>query len=674
MFAAIGQTRHGERVPDEVVRRAHSECKGGDRVRSLNELHVWMVKKFPETPFFDAAIAEGAYPNALAAFFVSCGWVEWEKHAIWALHGEVYISRLKHAKDSLSEDVHRDHMAGALMHRANGLTHMARCGQLSNLDQMQLPCWDAPKPLVDIAALAVHDLRQSCSLRSLKYGKQGNSKSVLPAYTAALENLATAITIHGNIAGQVPEMVLWLRKRANALVLGSDAALLEACETGAPLDPEEQRAVQKDLRLAETAAACVPHKQMPTTSGDQCLQCRSSAATMIGFACRCRCMCNACADNSSHRSRIQECPSCGDYTEFIPDPTHDQRAAAVSGELTFDLSGLDGNRHMLVGFHGGCPDGCAAAFMLRQTLLRLHAGVIVEMVPFGHQQERFLTVVKPGTIVFSVDITPAESDEPALKDAHQVFIIDHHFSEVAIQDALTKNLPNVTNLSNCHDNECAASLVRELTAPFLKFNDDAVQMFHKMDVFQHELPPRLENDFVNFKAFITQNGERNVSVDLVRQMFEDPVACLSKGKELTAKTKRLTEELSRGITVMAEKDGCWRVLWVQQPAHCRPIDLTLYQDLIDRHQNGTPTLVLTQDSKPLPTGLFNLGLRRAGSEIDVSKVAIKLKATPGFVGGGGHPFAGGAQSNELLLYEQMKQIIQKIMEELCEENEGWEIA
>jgi len=330
IFGAVRQLREGGTISQATKQRARDLCAGGKKIRNLNELHSWMNEQFPDVPFFDATIGEGEYPKSLAAFLVSCDWLEWKKHAIWTLHGDLYIKRLQTTKDGMPEDMFRDHLAGALMHRANGLTHMARCGKSMGQDQFELPCWDTPRTVLDIAANAVHDIRQACTLRSAKYGAKGNSKSILFAYKAALQNLATAITVHGNIAGEEPKMASWLEKRANSLSLCTNTALLEACESGTALAPAEQIAVQRDLRLAETAAANVfPAQVSGTVDVDCCLQCKTAAATMIGFSCRCRCLCQTCASGNAQRSRIQECPRCGDYTEFVQDAAVAQSLARV---------------------------------------------------------------------------------------------------------------------------------------------------------------------------------------------------------------------------------------------------------------------------------------------------------------------------------------------------------
>jgi len=254
------------------------------------------------------------------------------------------------------------------------------------------------------------------------------------------------------------------------------------------------------------------------------------------------------------------------------------------------------------------------------------------------------------------------SDVEVLKKARAVILIDHHVSEEDTQEHITGACPNAINLSDNHNKECAATLVQRLVKPLnLNFDVDLIHMFHKMDVFEHTLPPHLEEHFPNFKAFLTQRGERNVQLDLVKEMFENREVCLSRGQELAARVQQRTDELASALTVVAEKEGEWRVLLAEQLADCRPVDFGRYQERIDAHKTGIPTLVITYDTKALPNGLYNLGLRRAGSELDVSVIAAKLKGMPEFVGGGGHPFAGGAQMKDQLALEKVVEISTNVM-------------
>lgn len=128
-----------------------------------------------------------------------------------------------------------------------------------------------------------------------------------------MNNLATGIEIHAWCTGAEAKMAEWLRTRANALALGQ-AKLLESCEAGVPLEDAERKLVQRDLRLADNAASAVPVVGGGYTE-ELCVMCAKSPATMLGFACRCQCLCRECAAKSGQR--IQECPKCGDFTEFV---------------------------------------------------------------------------------------------------------------------------------------------------------------------------------------------------------------------------------------------------------------------------------------------------------------------------------------------------------------------
>jgi len=273
-----------------------------------------MVKRFPESRAFNPRIAEGDHPANLAAFVLSLTkWLEWRKHAVWALHGEVFIAHLKSAKESLAEEKYQDNYAGALMHRANGMAHMARHAARVGEQSIQLPCWREAKTVVQMAAEAVMDLRQSCTLRSAKYGSNGReSKSIFFAYQAALRNLADAMDIHAELTGTEAKQSTWCRTRADNLALG-DKRILEACETGEELCADDRQRIERDLRIAMNAASDVPVLGGGQDS-EMCSQCTQASATHIGFSCRCKCLCRSCATADG---RVRECPMCGDFTEFV---------------------------------------------------------------------------------------------------------------------------------------------------------------------------------------------------------------------------------------------------------------------------------------------------------------------------------------------------------------------
>ena len=292
-------------------------------MRDLAELYAWMLDQNPETPFFDNSIASGSYPLALAAFVTSCSWEDWKKHAVYALHGEIYLKRLEAAKALMPPTAYRDHFAGASMHKANGYCHMARCAHDIGLEEVSLPSWDEPLELSLVSTQAVVDMRLACTLRSEKYNQKHTTENTVKAYQAALRNLADALEVHALLSGEggaeVGGMATWLRERATNLALAQQQ-LLVACAAGQPLDAADERRVASDLRLAETAAGVVTRRSEPAPSDpgtdsepDVCASCGNDTATHLGFTCRCLCLCVSCA----RTSRVLECPICHDFTEFV---------------------------------------------------------------------------------------------------------------------------------------------------------------------------------------------------------------------------------------------------------------------------------------------------------------------------------------------------------------------
>ena len=321
-FGSLIQLRSGQQVAPDVVKRARQHCQGGRVVRNLGELYDWMNVQNPEMPYFDTRIAVGQYPISLAAFVTSCTWEPWKKHAVYALHGELYLQRLKTAKSMMRPETYRDHFAGASMHKANGYAHMARAAGAQGLTELVLPTWEAPRSLGDISARAVADLRVTCTLRSEKYGQKSGSESSVKAYQAALRNLADALEIHANIApggsaeSDTHRMTGWLRERATNLAL-TNQKLLVACDAGETLGQDERGLITRDLRLAETAARSVPQPEHEEerTAPEMCAKCGANPPTHLGFPCRCLCLCEDCV--SADGGRIIECPICEDFTEFV---------------------------------------------------------------------------------------------------------------------------------------------------------------------------------------------------------------------------------------------------------------------------------------------------------------------------------------------------------------------
>ena len=106
------------------------------------------------------------------------------------------------------------------------------------------------------------------------------------------------------------------------------------------------------------------------------------------------------------------------------------------------------------------------------------------------------------------------------------------------------------------------------------------------------------------------------------------------------------------------------------------MDLELYQSLIDQLAESKATLFLTLNRTPLPTGLWNVGLRRAGEAVDVGVLGQRLgsrlyrRADLGFETGGGHPYAAGAQcGNYDLSADAVCQEVVRICEGMLTEGE-----
>lgn len=277
---------------------------------NLHDLYSWMLSQNPETPLFDTKISQGAYPAALAAFVASNCWEPWKMHAVYAMHGEIYLARLKTAKSEMEQKSYRDHVAGASMHRANGQMHMVRCAAATGLVQLQIPCWDVPQTLVDIATQAVADMRTACTLRSEKYGLPGCSEGTVKAYQAALKNLADAMEIHHHVtgSGNTAKVVSRLRERAMNLSL-TDQKVLAACSAGSSLGAQEQQSVARDVRLGDAANHVIAVRQAPEVSPHAlCARCQTTVATHHGFSCRCLCLCAECVE--AQGSRVLECPNC----------------------------------------------------------------------------------------------------------------------------------------------------------------------------------------------------------------------------------------------------------------------------------------------------------------------------------------------------------------------------
>jgi len=321
----------------------------------------------------------------------------------------------------------------------------------------------------------------------------------------------------------------------------------------------------------------------------------------------------------------------------------------MSPKVPFKLTAIPISTNILIGYHMGCVDGVTAAYILKRALDFL--GLKCKIVPIAHAGKRFAMHVEEGQTIFSVDVSPSLEDLEALGCVSQLIILDHHVSEKdtheKLGEALGEKLVNLSDLSGEH---CGASLVHRMVMESIEglhFDMDVIHMVHKMDVFQHPMPSHLDADFLSFKSFLVRDGERNVSLESVGDMFTDKVGSLAIGKQLSKPILDRTRQLFESAVVLVETSS-FRILLCVQAPECRPIDFHSYQELIDSKIDGKRTLFLTQDMLPNSHGIYNVGLRRSGDNLNVTTVAMSLKVLPPFISGGGHPYAGGVQSNVLV--------------------------
>ena len=303
-------------------------------------------------------------------------------------------------------------------------------------------------------------------------------------------------------------------------------------------------------------------------------------------------------------------------------------------------------------YHGGCPDGCLAALVLRHAIVERFMPSSLELIPTSHASCNAGTVTKGSTAIF-VDVSPTLKDEATLRECRCVIILDHHASVADTHTQLQAALPHLSNFSDHGGKECGASLViRFCGSSFVA--DWITYLFHKLDVFEHLLPDDVEKQFNAFKGFITQRGFGKCTVELVEELLDDTDAALKLGGELYEAVAQSTQNVfaRRSLQADRSKVSVWSVELADvdalEPAKPDIIDLELYQSLIDTMDSSRPVVVVTFDRTRLPSGLWAVGLRRAGNALNVGDVAKTLGGCSAlaFKAGGGHPYAAGAQCGD----------------------------
>merc|ERR1711862_497449 len=173
--------------------------------------------------------------------------------------------------------------------------------------------------------------------------------------------------------------------------------------------------------------------------------------------------------------------------------------------------------------------------------------------------------------------------------------------------------------------ECGASLCARFVEGICSFDKDLVDMFRKQDVFKSTLDPRLTTVFNYFRAFIIKDGDCNVSLETVRSMFENKNESLRQGEELFAPVIANTKRLADSAVVVHESEE-FKVYLAHHENPAEAIDLMLYQGFIDERMCDKKVLWLTSSDAQRSNGLYNLGIRRAGSGIHVGKLCAAMKA------------------------------------------------
>jgi len=305
-----------------------------------------------------------------------------------------------------------------------------------------------------------------------------------------------------------------------------------------------------------------------------------------------------------------------------------------------------------------------AALILRDSVKTSFKPTSLELIPTTHAG-RNADQVAEGSMVFFADVSPTVEDEEQLRKCRCVVILDHHASATAAQRRLESSLPNLKNFSDDSGIECGASIVNRFCSSKL-VPEGTLHLFHKMDVFQHNVPDDAMKNFDAFKGFITQKGFGRCTVDLVEEFLAHTEDCLYRGSLIYTKTAASTRALFESRKMVRETETL--ALWaVEVPGdYSEATDLELYQKLIDQIPKTKAILFATFNRTRLSNGLWSVGLRRgAGDTLDVGKVASKLGtcAHLNFKTGGGHPYAAGAQCGD---FEQSTASICDELVQICQ--------
>jgi len=238
---------------------------------------------------------------------------------------------------------------------------------------------------------------------------------------------------------------------------------------------------------------------------------------------------------------------------------------------------------------------------------------------------------------------------------------------------ISEQVAGFVDLSILDDVECGVSLVKKYVGEVYCLPDPVLQMAWKLDVFGHVLPAEYEPFWDGFRGWVKMDGERKTSVNLMEKLMDDFDLSIAAGKkyfdEVIEDTSRIFSENQLTMHDVAD----FRVVFVNVPNddQTKPMDFPTYQALIDEQlsEPHRTTIVATINRQVLGKKSWNLGLRRAGVNVDVGKLATALRREQPelFAGGGGHPFAAGAQCLDphALLEELVNAIVTLVPQCLC---------
>ena len=321
---------------------------------------------------------------------------------------------------------------------------------------------------------------------------------------------------------------------------------------------------------------------------------------------------------------------------------------------------LTGEYPVELRFHAGCPDGCFSAVELEkfikenqtQAQKEKYGDIKIKCIAAFHGTT-IADSIEEDCVAFFLDISPTKEDAENLKKAKISIVLDHHNTATDALTFLTSTVPNVYNLSNMSGNECGASLAQKF-CECEAIDDWIIQLFHRMDVFEHPLPAELKDLYEPFKGFMLDAGVGKCTMDMVKKFIANPGKALKFGARRYPQIKKYTEEAFHTKVCMVDLLNVQ--VWaadLEDGYDNNAMDPEAYQNLIDTLNvpvDTTLVFVTLNRTKVVPKDggqpQWRIGLRRKGESIDVGVLAEQLKeqrAALGIISGGGHRYAAGVQ-------------------------------